>query len=323
MEKLYINDIPLSELGCVLAPDSYKSALQWAKFKSIRSNDWAEHNYLEYDLEKPTLDKRTVTLNFHANGSDGYRWFMEYLMQYVYSYYYFPELSLTLRMRIDQNSLKSIDGKWQSFSINFIDDEPHRQQPLTVSFQDFPETGYALDGIDLATYGISILKGTLQTIVKKPNIKERLLINENSADGTIYDGNAEYRYKPNTFTLKCLLRAENLTSAVANYYHIYELLRQSGTRRIQAQSPALYLLGEEDGREVWVRMPAENIDCWYNQCTVNAVHKQLSSGFAGIAFDMSFNIVSRAVVTVLGTDDETTALTSDTSLLVGNKETII
>ena len=322
-DKLVINNIPLRELGCVLAPDSYKSALQWAKFKSIRSTDWAEYNYAEYDLEKPTLDKRTVTLNFHANGSDGYRWFMEYLMQYVYSYYYFPELGLTLRMRIDQNSLKSIDGKWQSFSINFIDDEPHPQQPLTVSFQDFPETGYALDGVDLATYGISILKGTLQTIVKKPNIKERLLINENSMDGTIYDGNAEYRYKPNTFTLKCLLRAEDLTSAVANYYYIYELLRQSGTRRIQAQSPALYLLGEEDGQEVWVRMPAENIDCWYNQCTVNAVHKRLSSGLAGIAFDISFNIVSRAVVTVLGTDDETTALTSDTSLLVGNKETII
>ena len=166
MEKLIINDIPLSELGAILAPDSYKSVLMWSKFKSLQSNDWAEYNYTEYDLTSPKLDKRSVTLNFHANGANGYNRFMEYLLQYVYSYYEFPDLGVTLRMRIDTNSLKSIDGKWQSFSINFFDDEPYRQQSAVVRFQNFRDTGYELDNVDLAKYGISILKGSYQSFVQ-------------------------------------------------------------------------------------------------------------------------------------------------------------
>lgn len=273
MEKLLINDIPLSELGAVLAPDSYKSVLTCTKFKSLQSNDWAEYNYTEYDLSSPTLDKRTVTLNFHANGADGYSRFMEYLLQYVYSYYEFPELGVTLRMRIDTNSLKNIDGKWQSFSINFFDDEPFTQSNAVVRFQDFADTGYTLDGTDLAVYGISILKGTLQTIVQKPQLKERLTISENSMDGAIYDQGGEIRFKQQTITLKCLLRAETLAIARANYYYLFELLKQSGKRRLVVTEKNLAL------------------DCFYNSGTCNAVHKKMSSGFAGIAFDLTLNIV--------------------------------
>ena len=274
MEKLLINDIPLSDLGAVLAPDSYKSVLTWSKFKSLQSNDWAEYNYVEYDLAQPTLDKRTVTLNFHANGADGYSRFMEYLMQYVYSYYEFPELGVTLRMRMDTNSLKSIDGKWQSFSINFFDDEPYRQQSSVVRLQNFRDTDYELDNVDLAQYGISILKGSYQSFVQIPQLKERLTISENSMDGAIYDHGSDIKFKQSSFTLKCLLRAETLQYAVANYYYIYELLRQSGARKIMYKNL--------------------RCNCFYNSCNITAVHSKMSSGNAGIAFDVTFNVVDFA-----------------------------
>lgn len=274
MEKLIINDIPLPELGAILAPDSYKSVLMWSKFKSLQSNDWAEYNYTEYDLTSPKLDKRSVTLNFHANGANGYNRFMEYLLQYVYSYYEFPELGVTLRMRIDTNSLKSIDGKWQSFSINFFDDEPYRQQSAVVRFQNFRDTGYELDNVDLAKYGISILKGSYQSFVQIPQLKERLTISENSMDGAIYDHGSDIKFKQRSFTLKCLLRAETLQYAVANYYYIYELLRQSGARKIMYKNL--------------------RCNCFYNSCNVTAVHSKMSSGNAGIAFDVTFNVVDFA-----------------------------
>jgi hypothetical protein len=299
-EKLLINDIELSELGAVLAPDSYKSVLTWAKFKSIRSNDWAEYNYAEYDLEKPTLDKRTVTLNFHAKGEVGYRQFINYLMQYVYSYYSFPELGITLRMRVDNNSIKSIGYKWQSFSITFFDDEPYRQQSAVVQYQDFAPIGYTLDGKDLSVYGIQILKGTLQSVTQKAQVKERLTINENSMNGVIYDINGDTKLKQQTFTLKCLLRAQNLTQTVANYYYLYELLRQAGTRRIH------------------IKKLNENIDCFYNSSTVQAVHSQLASGLAGITFDIVFQVEKRGFFTVLGNDSLTTAITNeDNDYLIG------
>lgn len=277
MEKLLINDIPLRELGCVLAPDSYKSVLTWAKFKSLRSNDWAEYNFAEYDLSKPTLDKRTVTLNFHANGGDGYSRFMEYLMQYVYSFFEFPELGVTLKLRIDTNSLKSIGQKWQSFSITFFDDTPFTKVSPTLSTMNLPDTGYKLDGNDLSLFGIAVLQDSLKSICQIPALKERLVINENSMNGAIYDGEAypttDYglRLKSSSFTLKLLLRAENLIDAVSNYYYLYNILRQSNSRVI------------------YVTQLNKSFHCFYQQCSVSAVHKQLGSGLSGIAFDLTFN----------------------------------
>lgn len=305
MEKLLINDIPLSELGAVLAPDSYKSVLTWAKFKSIQSNDWAEYNFAEYDLSKPTLDRRTVTLNFHANGANGYKRLMGYLLQYVYSFYEFPELGVTLRMRVDTNSLNHL-GKWQSFSVTFYDDAPYFQVSPSLSEMHLANTGYTLDGVDLSRYGIAILKDTIKTLMQKQGVKERLTISENSMDGAIYDGKAypteaDVIFKSGTFTLKCLIRAQNLVSVVRNYYYLYNLLRQSGTRRIYAEKLD------------------ETIECFYNQCTVNNVHKELASGFAGIAADISFTIVKRKIVTVLGTDNIDKALiTHDNKFLIGD-----
>lgn len=274
MEKLLINDIALSDLGAVLAPDSYKSVLTWAKFKSIESNDWAEYNFAEYDLSQPTLDKRSVTLNFHANGDDGYKRLIGYLLQYVYSFYEFPELGVTLRLRVDTSSLNHI-GKWQSFSVTFYDDAPYFQVSPSLSEMHLADTGYTLDGVDLSRYGIAILKDTIKTLMQKQGVKERLTISENSMDGAIYDAGGDQMFKVGTFTLKCLLRAQNLVSAVRNYYYLYNLLRQSGTRRIYAEKID------------------ETIECFYNQCTVNNVHKELASGFAGIAADISFTIVAR------------------------------
>lgn len=294
MDKLLINDIPLSELGAVLAPDSYKSVLTWSKFKSLQSNDWAEYNFVEYDLSKPTLDRRTVTLNFHANGESGYLRFINYLLQYVYSFFEFPELGVTLRLRVNNNSLSHL-GKWQSFSITFADDAPYFQVSPSLSETHFPDTGYTLDGHDLSQYGCAILKDTLKSVMQKQAIKERLLINENSMDGAIYDAGGDQMFKDGTFTLKILLRAQNLTFAVRNYYYLYNLLRQSGARRI------------------YVELLDETILCFYNQCTVSEVHKKLSSGMAGIAFDLTFTIIKRNISTVLGSDDLTKALVTESN----------
>lgn len=300
MELLLINDIPLSAFGAVLAPDSYKSALTWPKFKSIETNDWAEYNYAEPDLSNPKLDKRNVTLNFHCLSEFGYTALLNYLLQYVFSFYNFPELDITLKMRIDTNSLKNI-GKWDSFSITFVDCEPYMQVSPSLSAISLPKTGYELDELDLSAVGISILDGTMKSVIQKMGIKERLTINERSFNGAIYDGEAYpnvdglQKSKVGTFVLKCLLRAQNLAAAVKNYYYLFNLLRQPKKRRLHITQLQGF------------------IDCYYNSNTVSAVHKILSSGYAGIVFDLQFTIVDKFIAEVLSDDDATKALISDDS----------
>ena len=95
--NIYIDGIPLSDLGVVLAPDSYRSVLQFPSLKSVKTNDWAEYDYIEPDLDSPTLDKRTVTLNFHANGIDGYERFIAYLERKSLFTWNFAELGVVCR----------------------------------------------------------------------------------------------------------------------------------------------------------------------------------------------------------------------------------
>lgn len=299
-EKLLINDIPLSELGCVLAPDSYKSVLTWAKFKSLRSNDWAEFNFAEYDLSKPTLDKRTVTLNFHANGESGYQRFINYLLQYVYSFFEFPELGVTLRMRVDSNSLNHL-GKWQSFSISFIDDAPYFQVSPALSEMNFADTDYKLDGIDLARYGVTMLQDSIKSFLHIAQTKERLTIAENSIDGAIYDSNGEIRLKINSFTLKFLIRATNLSSAVRNYYCLFNVLKSPNNRN---------LLVIVDGG-------VYKTECFYSSSSVQSVHNKLASGLAGIAFDVQFTTTDKDELRFLVDDDiEYKLLTDNNEFLI-------
>lgn len=298
---LLINDIPLQELGAVLAPDSYKSVLNWAKFKSFETNDWSEYDFVEPDLTNPKLDKRSVVLNFHAQGLDGYNQFIGYLLQHVYSFYEFTELGVTLRMRVDTNSIKSLGKKWQSFSITFIDDSPYLQVSPALSEMSFPDTDYKLDGVDLARYGVTILQDTLKSVLQVGQVKERLTINESSFDGAIYDADGSIRFKVSNFTLKLLLRAQNIEAAVRNYYYLFNILKQAHTRRLIAiLDRGIY-----------------SVNCYYSSSTVQGVYSKLSSGLAGIAFDVQFTTTDKDELRFLVDDDiEYKLLTDNNEILI-------
>lgn len=290
-ETVLINNIPLWDLGVVLGKDSYKSLLQWSPLKSININSWAEHNYVDPDLLNPVLDKRTVTLNFHAQGLEGYETFMEYLLEHSSHVWIFTELGITLNLRVMQNRLNSVNKKWQSFSIDFIDDEPYGQNVPAVDNTKLGGGGFTLDDYTFDFFGVWILAGTLTGFRPIPKVKERLNINENSRDGNIYDTGGDVRIDSGEISVKCLIRGQNMIECVNNYYALLNYIKRPKSRFI------------------FIKSTTELIECYYKSSQCQAVHKKLASGLAGIAFSITFVIIEKGIIKALSNDRERFVLT--------------
>lgn len=289
--NIYIDGIPLSDLGVVLAPDSYKSVLQFPSLKSVKTNDWAEYDYIEPDLDSPTLDKRTVTLNFHANGIDGYERFIAYLERKSLFTWNFAELGVSLPLRIESNGLKHTSRKWQSFSVSFVDDAPYHPDGSVIVSKHYGGGGFLMDGVPLDYYGVFVLDGTLEKIRQIGKVKERLTVSENSRDGAVYDYGGALKTASNDIQIKCLIRAANMPTLTNNYYALLNRLK----------SPRL--------RRIFVTATSEVIECYYKSATCEDVHLHLASGAAGIAFTLTMTVVNKGVMRVLGNDAETVCLT--------------
>lgn len=289
--NIYIDGIPLADLGVVLAPDSYRSVLQFPSLKSVKTNDWAEYDYIEPDLDSPTLDKRTVTLNFHANGIDGYERFIAYLERKSLFTWNFAELGVILPLRIESNGLKHTSRKWQSFSVSFVDDAPYHPDGSVIVSKHYGGGGFLMDGVPLDYYGVCILDGTLEKIRQIGKVKDRLTVSENSRDGAVYDYGGSLKTASNDIQIKCLIRAANIATLINNYYALLNRLK----------SPRL--------RRIFVTATSEVIECYYKSATCENVHRQLSSGAAGIAFTLTMTVVNKGVMRVLGDDAEDYYLT--------------
>lgn len=289
--NIYIDGIPLSDLGVVLAPDSYKSVLQFPSLKSVKTNDWAEYDYIEPDLDSPALDKRTVTLNFHANGIDGYERFIAYLERKSLFTWNFAELGVILPLRIESNGLKHTSRKWQSFSVSFVDDAPYHPDGSVIVSKHYGGDGFLMDGVPLDYYGVFVLDGTLDKIRQIGKVKDRLTVSENSRNGAVYDYGGALKTASNDIQIKCLIRAANMPTLINNYYALLNRLKSPNLRRI------------------FVSSTLEVIECYYKSATCEDVHLHLASGAAGIAFTLTMTVVSKGVMRVLGDDADDYYLT--------------
>jgi len=289
--NIYIDGIPLSDLGVVLAPDSYKSVLQFPSLKSVKTNDWAEDDYIEPDLDSPTLDKRTVTLNFHANGIDGYERFIAHLERKSLFTWNFAELGVSLPLRIESNGLRHTSRKWQSFSVSFVDDAPYHPDGSVIVSRHYGGGGFLMDGVPLDYYGVFVLDGTLDKIRQIGKVKDRLTVSENSRDGAVYDYGGALKTASNDIQIKCLIRAANMPTLINNYYALLNRLKLPHLRRI------------------FVSSTLEVIECYYKSATCEDVPLHLASGAAGIAFTLTMTVVNKGVMRVLGDDSEDYYLT--------------
>lgn len=285
MDKLLINNIPISDFDVILAENSYKSVLQYYPIKPIEFNDWAEYDGIEADLSNPVLSSRSVILNFHGYGANRYEEFINYLIQKSENEFYFPQLGLKYIFRLDTNSISSINDSWQTFSLTFIDDNPDYNTSDFYYKSNPIQTGIMIDSMDIGIYGITVLEGTFKNIRCLPAIKKRLLISENSKNGAKYDGEGIVKSENQTISLKFLMRDESLEGVCKLFNTFHRMIIRA------------------DERELFISQNFESLRFYYQSCSVNNIHL-LQSGNYGIEFDFVINITDRPLESQIFLSDD-------------------
>lgn len=293
ISEITVDGRSLFDLGVVLGKDSFKSLLQWSALKSVAINDWAEYDYIDPDLETPVLDKRNITMNFHAQGIDGYERFLAYLKRHAASVWYFPDLDVRISLRVDANNLQHVSRKWQSFSVTFVDDLPYHPDGEVEDSTHLGGGGFQIDDYHFDRWGVYILDGTLEKLRQVGKNKERLLVSENSRDGAVYDTDGDVKTASTDIGIKCLIRAANMPQCVVNYYNLLNYITRPKTRLI------------------FVQKTMEMVECYYKSSTCENVHLKLASGAAGIAFTITFAVTGKGILRVLGNDGANEYLTDE------------
>lgn len=261
--QLYIDGIDAyATWGILIVQGGYKGMATMPKLKSIDTNDWQEEDGIEADLEAPVLDTRSFSISLGVLDVDfGIEAFLSTVCNGAYHTWNFAEAGRTLKLRVtsfpDLDSLLSLG----TFSVKVSDDFPlDGYDYLAPSSQmGYANTGFKLDNVDLASYGIRVTQGTLDSFRKPSDIKENMLRNIDTVAGAIYDGKTVTK-KSRTASIKCLMRAGSNAELWRNY------------------DALLYNLSKPNERKLAVKTLGGTFPCYYSDMSVSEFVPVLSDG---------------------------------------------
>lgn len=251
--ELFIDGVDVyTTYGVSLANVAYEDVVCLPHLKPVPYNDWHEKNGIEPDLSAPVIAAKNITLKFNVSSSSkGYNAFLDALSDKAYHTFNFAEIGLTKELRLkscgDLGSIQDLG----LFSLTFSDDEPMNDYSYSAPSSKWEQLGdYLLDGIDFANYGIRMLRGTMDSVMQRSDVKENLKRDISTKSGVVYDGE-KVTYKSRTAKLRCLMRAANSQEFWRNRNALVYDLSKPGERILTVSE-----LGKE-------------IPCFYKGCNVH------------------------------------------------------
>ena len=227
--KLFIDGVDAyTSFGVFVTSGGYNELVSFPPLKSVALNDWPETDGVEPDLLNPVLDMKEFRMSFNMLSENGFGAFLALLSNGAHHVFNFAEIGRSYKLRLVSMSSLKVHFDIRVFSLQMANDFP-----VSDSYSYSPpasnvfigSTGYTLDGIDMAQYGINILQGTKAEILKQPPAKKNLLRKFNNVGGVQYDGGVVI-YQSKDVALNCLMRAKTLTGLWRNYDAlIYNLVR--------------------------------------------------------------------------------------------------
>ena len=289
------------EYGIFVEQYGLKELIAMPSFKKIDSTEWDEYDGEEYDLTNPVLDAHTLTLQFYVMDIFAAGDLFEVLSNKAYHDFEFREIGRTYRLRLSNNSQLSRKIKVGKTSLTFVEDQPKipSKQPFANAPQGFNQEGYMLDGIDFSRFGIYILHGTDEGVMKAPQVRENVIYDDPTKNGAIYD-DYQVKYKTKQAQLKLLIHADNIADFWARYDAFFSKLLKPETRTFYL--PSNY----------------EEYDCFYRKMNI-AKFDILKTGKVWCEFSVTLqftNMTPLMNVTLLATEDGEFVLTEDCELCV-------
>lgn len=245
--RLYIDGRDAyAEFGVYVIQGGWNELIAYPPLKPVESNDWQEEDGIEADLSSPVLNTREVSLRIAFGGLDNRLLeLLELLSDGAYHIFDCRHIGRMYKLRLVSMPNLTIAERIGTVTLKLADDFPLDNYVYNApSSAVAPNADYTLDGRKFTDYGVRVLQGTLEEVVKTPSVKDNLLRNINTQQGAWYDGKAVV-YKAKDIKISCLMRATTLTELWRNYDALlYDLIRPSeralGVEELGAEYPFHY-----------------------------------------------------------------------------------
>lgn len=272
-----------SVYGAFVSEGGLASLVQWPSLKTPESNDWFEEEGLEVDLSSPVLSSRDVSMEFILANDHGLSGFLDFLAAKTFHSVYSPDLGMTFRLRwVSCAKVDTINDEIGKVSLTFADDFPLWGYTRSLAAVTVADSGIALDGTDIASYGVIALQGTGDSFRMVASAKTPLRRNVDSLCGSITDGvkdgdltteagsaydNPALKRGSRTLSIKCLMAKMTAAQFASNWRCLLYDLSQSGARMVAGFGKTL--------------------NCYYSSCQVTRFY----SATGGLWCEFTVNLV--------------------------------
>lgn len=209
-----VNGVSSTTFGVYVVDGGYNGLLSYPSMKQPQTTDWAERDGIEVDLTNPKLAASEFSIDFYSESAIGLFDFMNCIVSQMYNSFWFDDLEMAFDLRVIAVNDFSTE-KMRKFNVGFQNDNP-AFLPIGSPVSLSAITGYKLDNVDISYYGVNLIKGSNDEILKPAPIKENLSINPNHINGLIYDDGIIKR-KEKEVSLKCFIRTDSVFDFWRNY----------------------------------------------------------------------------------------------------------
>lgn len=294
--KLYIDGLDaFTAYGVFVQNGGYANLVQWPALKSVDTNDWPEDDGVDADLSDPKLASNEFQMSFCCVDYEKTILLFQTLTDGAYHTFDFSEIGITKELRLVSQPGTNMIKPLQIFSLQLADDEYlkdyDRQGPVRLTSET---VGLEIDGVDLSEYGVRILSGTLDSILKAPAVKKNMSIDTDTNSGVIYE-NTNVSFQAKDVTLKCFLRTPSTEVFWGNYHALFFDLIQPHERMLH------------------ITEDSEYYSCYYKSAKVSRFAKG-PDGNIWCEFDVSLCFVSARpgqLEYFLSTEDDSFVMTED------------
>ncbi|MCI2145851.1 MAG: hypothetical protein LKK08_06355 [Bacteroidales bacterium] len=269
---LYIDGNDASTLyGVGIAQSGLNGVAAFPPMASVNTTEWYDEDGIDADLLNPVLDARQVQVLFYCTLETGYASFIRLLEGTPYHTFNFAVIGLSLRLRlVSEDSINTVNGKGTFTLTMACDDDFLDGYTYAAPEKSISDTGFLIDGTDMALYGIRPTSGAREAIAKETPMRANLTVKAYGVAGQQYDDGASH-YGTRDIAIPFNLKADTLTAFWARAKAFLHDLIQPRGRVIQFE-----------GRQITV---------YYKSCTVNDIVPKPGGGL-WCDFTMTFAVIA-------------------------------
>lgn len=223
-----------SKFGVWVTKGGYSDLLTYPALVDPDKNDWPEEDGIEVDLSEPRLQEKEITISFLAsNPAIDVNDFIAYISTPGYHTLRVPVLKREWVLRLSTQTANTFYKNACDFSLRFVEDVPLRREAVADPGLHVRDTGYELDGISFADYGV-VVDVARDGLLKSPTVKKNLTSKIATTDGQLYDaGHLVFNSKEVTF--KCHFKAASIPAFWSCYDAFFAALTKPEERDLYVE----------------------------------------------------------------------------------------